>query len=134
MVADVVIETEHAAWTLVAESARNDLTDGDQAAAIVDAGGWFRGCAPALLRRDRVERHEQVGWCGVAEPIFTVTRQRSAPVCNESPAAPTHVQWGAIQWSQLTALLQDCCEAANLPPIERALARNALEWLIRVGV
>ena len=45
-----------------------------------------------------------------------------------------HRSGGAIRWSELTALLQDCCEAANLPPIERALAQNALDWLTTVGV
>jgi hypothetical protein len=32
------------------------------------------------------------------------------------------------------ALLQDCCGAATLPPIERALAQNALDWLRSVGI
>ena len=134
VVPDVVIETEHAAWTLVVESVRNDLTDGDTVAAIVDAAAWFAGARPH--------------YCGVIESSATnksvgavlqsrysrsrdSARLRSA---TRGPTTPTHVQWGAIQWSQLTTLLEDCCEAANLPPIERALARNALDWLRRVGV
>jgi hypothetical protein len=134
VVADVVIETEHAVWTLVAQSARTDLTDSDQAAAVADAGAWFAG----------TRQH----CCGVIESSATnrslgsvlqsrysrsrdSARLRSA---TRGPAAPIHVQWGAIQWSELTALLQDCSEAANLPPIERALARNALDWLTTVSV
>jgi hypothetical protein len=39
-----------------------------------------------------------------------------------------------MRWPELAALLRDCCEAGNLPAIERALAHNALDWLIRVGV
>lgn len=43
VVADVVIETEHAVWTLVAQSASTDLTDSDLTAAVADAGAWFAG-------------------------------------------------------------------------------------------
>ena len=32
-----------AVWTLIAESARNDLTDSHSMAAVVDAGAWFAG-------------------------------------------------------------------------------------------
>ena len=134
VVADVLIETEHAVWTLVSQSAKNDLADSDQTAAVVDAGAWFAGA--------------RQNCCGVIESNATnrtlgsvrqsrysrsrdSARLRSA---TRGPAAPTQVQWGAIRWSELTALLQDCCEAANLPPIERALAQNALDWLTTVGV
>ena len=58
-------------------------------------------------------------------------RLRSA---TRGPATPSRVQWGVIQWSELTALLQDCCDAANLPPVERALAQNAVEWVGRKEV
>lgn len=134
VVADVVIETEHAVWTLVAQSSSNDLRDSDQAAAIVDAGAWFAGA----------REH----YCGVIESRATTTspgavlqtryarsrdstRLRSA---TRGPATPRRVLWGATRWSALTALLQDCSEAANLPPIERALAQNALAWLTTAGV
>jgi hypothetical protein len=134
VVADVVVETEHAVWTLVAESASSDLTDSDQTAAVVDAGAWFAGA----------RQH----YCGVIESSATNTslgsvlqtrysrsrdsgRLRSA---TRGPATATRVIWGGIRWSQIAALLQDCCESANLPPIERALANNALDWLIHVGL
>ena len=134
LVADVVIETEHSVWTLVAAAARDGLIDSEKAAAVVDAGAWFAGA----------RQH----YCGVIES--TATNLRQAPVlqtrysrsrdsarlrsATRGPSAPTHVQWGAIQWSELSALLQDCYQAATLQPIERALAQNALDWLTTVGV
>jgi hypothetical protein len=134
VVADVVIETEHAVWTLIADSARNDLSDSHLTAAVVDAGAWFAGarqhfCGVLECRavntsfgsvlRNRYSRSRDSG------------RLRSA---TRGPATPSRVQWGVIQWSELTALLQDCCDAANLPPVERALAQNAVEWVGRKEV
>lgn len=134
VVADVVIETEHAVWTLVGPSERVDLTDGDQMAAVADACAWFAGS----------RQH----YCGVIEPSPTrrslgsvlqsrYSRSRHSArlqSATRGPTAPPYVQWGAIRWSELMALLQDCCGAATLPPIERALAQNALDWLRSVGI
>jgi hypothetical protein len=134
VVADVVIETEHAVWTLVAQSASTDVTDSDLTAAVADAGAWFAGA----------RQH----YCGVIESgatnksVGSVLQSRysrsrdSARIrsATRGPAAPTDVQWGAIHWQELTALLQDCREAATLPPIERALAQNALDWLTTIGI
>jgi hypothetical protein len=134
VVADVVIETEHAVWTLIADSARNDLSDSYLTAAVVDAGAWFAGA----------RQH----FCGVLEcravntSLGSVLRNRYSRSrdsgrlrsATRGPATPSRVQWGVIQWSELTSLLQDCCDTANLPPVERALAQNAAEWLTRVGV
>lgn len=134
VLADVVIETEHAVWTLLAASARRDATDGAEAAAIVDAGSWFAGA----------RQHH----CGVIEaPAGTrsagrllqarysrslhSTRLRSA---TRGPASPADVTWGAIAWPDIAALLDDCCQSAALLPIDRALARNALDWLARSGL
>lgn len=129
VVLDVVIETEHTVWTLVAEPAMNDVVDGDQVA-IVDAGAWFAGA----------RQH----YCGVIEsgprPVSPgsvlqsrYSRSRDSARLRSptrGPATPARVRWGAIQWSGLTALLQDCSAAPSLPPIERALA---LDWLRTTG-
>ena len=134
VVADVVIETEHAVWTLIAESASRDLIDSETAAAIVDAGSWFAG-----------GRHHHFGVIesaasntslgSVLQTRYSRSRD-SARVRSASrgPAASTHARWSGIRWSELTSLLRDCADAANLPPIESALAQNALEWLKRVDV
>jgi hypothetical protein len=34
----------------------------------------------------------------------------------------------------MTHIDLDCCAAANLPPIRRALAQHALDWLTTGGV
>ena len=64
LVADVVIETEHAVWTLVAVAARDGLIDSEKAAAVVDARAWFAGA----------RQH----FCSVIES--TATNLRQAPV------------------------------------------------------
>ncbi len=134
VVADVVIETEHAVWTLVMESTTKGLADGDLAASLVDAGAWFAGA----------RQH----YCGLIASstrrgsVGSILRRRYARSrdsallrsATRGPAAPIDAQWGAIGWPELAALLLDCDMAATLPPIERALARNALEWLTRAGV
>ena len=133
MIAEVVIETEHTVWTLVA-AAGGGLIDSDQAAAVVDAGTWFAAA--------RQHYYAVIESTATTLPLGSVlhtrysrsrdsARLRSA---TRGPATPTHVQWGSIQWWELAALLQDCSEAANLPPIDRALARNALEWLTSAGI
>jgi len=134
VVADVVIETEHVVWTLLAESARNDLIHSHLTAALVDAGAWFAGArqhfcgvlecstvgtSPGSVLRTRYARSRDSA------------RLRSA---TRGPATPARVQWGVIRWAELGSVLQDYCDASNLPAIERALARNALDWLIRVGI
>jgi hypothetical protein len=134
VVADVVIETEHTVWTLVAPSESTELADSDQTAAMADASAWFAGA----------RQH----YCGVIESNSGPTShgprlQRRYSRSRDSarlqsgtrgPTAPTRVAWGSMQWSALAELLQDCCDAASLPPIERALGQNALDWLRSVGV
>jgi hypothetical protein len=42
-------------------------------------------------------------------------------------------RFGALEWRDLAAILEECQEAQSLTAIERALARNAVEWLRRAG-
>jgi hypothetical protein len=133
VIADVVIETEHAVWTLIAQSASEPLADSERTAAVADAGAWFAGARQHYC--GVIESSSANGSLGsVLQARYARSRDsarlRSA---TRGPTALTHVQWGAIRWPELTALLQDCCEAAHLPAIERALARNAVEWLTTVG-
>lgn len=134
VVADVVIETEHAVWTLVAESTSRDVTDSHEAAGLVDAGAWYAGarehhCGVIASSAARVSMGSvlQSRYARSRESI----RLRSA---TRGPATPARVTWGTIGWPDLSALLQECAEADNLPTIERALARNAREWVTRVGI
>jgi len=131
VIVDVVVETEHAVWTLLADAPRNDPADSERMAAVVDAGTWFAGA-----------RHHH---CGVIESggsgasVGALLRCRylrspeSARLrsATRGPAAPGRVQWGALQWQDLEELMQECREASTLTAIERALAGHALEWLAR---
>jgi hypothetical protein len=129
VVVDVVIETEHDVWTLLAppEGALSHISE--RAADVLDAGGWLAGKRP----------HH----CGVIDPDgsevdvgpilsarYGRTRE-SAPLRSAArgPAAPAAATWGDLRWSQLAALLAECAGACNLSPVERALASNALRWL-----
>jgi hypothetical protein len=134
VVADVVIETEHAVWTLVAAAARGGQIDSEKAAALVDAGTWFAGA-----RQHYYGVIELTATNPPQRPVLHARYSRSRESARlrsatRGPSAPADAQWGAIQWPELAALLQDCSEADSLPPIERALAQNALDWLTTVGV
>lgn len=134
IVADVVIETEHAVWTLLADSPGRQLLDGADAATLADAGRWFAGArahycgvlewqaargAPGAVLQARYRKSSESA------------RLRSA---SRGPALPARVHWGGVRWPDLAALLRECRDAPSLPPIERALAGNAVDWLVRVGV
>lgn len=134
VVADLVIETEHAVWTVIAESAGRDVLDSEAAAAVVDAGAWFAGVRQhhcGLIESE--QRTTSLG--SVLQTRYSRSQQgarlRSA---TRGDAVPTHVGWGDIRWSDLASVVKDCSEAASLPPVERALAQNVLDWLTRVGV
>jgi hypothetical protein len=132
---DVVIETEHAVWTLIVEADRDRLLDDDQGIAdVVDAGSWLAGprehycgvieraagkVSPGSVLRDRYSRSRD------SAELRSSTR---------GPARPTRVVWGAVQWEDLAALLAECADAPHLPPIEQALARNVVAWLKQAGV
>lgn len=131
--ADVVIETEHAVWTLVAASASRDLSDSEAMAALADAGAWFAG-----LRQHYCGVIESPGgnhsWGAVLQTRYGRSREsarlRSA---TRGPAAPSLVRWGSIDAVELAAVLSECVDGSTLLPIERLLARNALEWLHRAA-
>jgi hypothetical protein len=132
--ADVVIETEHDVWTLLVATAADGADESDRAASVVDAGAWRAGA----------RQHH----CGVIESAAggpglgsllqaryarsrESTRLRSV---TRGPATPSPVAWTAIGWPDMAAVLEECGNASNLPPIERSLARNALDWLDAAGI
>jgi hypothetical protein len=132
---DVVIETEHALWTIIVGGVDTDWSEGDERAArVVDAGAWRAGA------RDH--------YCGIIEPETSgasmggvlarrYARSRDSVALRSStrgPAAPALKGFGAVPWTDVAAILRDCAEAESLPPIERALAQNAMAWLEDVGI
>jgi hypothetical protein len=133
LTADVVIETEHAVWTLAAEPTVC-LADGETAAAMVDAGSWFAGVRQ--LHCGVLESSESTAALGsVLRARYSRSRD-SARLQSSAPTASTTspVTWGSIGSRHLMALLHECSESGHLSRVERALALNALDWLASVGV
>lgn len=135
VMADVVIETEHAVWTLIVADGRDhSIDDLERVAHLVDAGAWLAGAreyccgvieaatASASLGDLLKSRYSRSG---------DSVRLRSD---TRGPAMPTMTACGAINWRDLAAVLHECEEAQNPSAIERALARNAVVWLQKVGV
>jgi hypothetical protein len=131
-VADVVIETEHAVWTLMVPAAGDDGDD-RTIAQMADAGAWLAGA------RDH--------YCGIIETRTTSTsfggvlkrryaRSRESVALRSATrgtAVPVLTRLGTLEWSDLVAILEECREARSLTAIEWALARNAVEWLRRAS-
>jgi len=130
-VADVVIETEHTVWTLLAPTAGYDGDD-SKVAQVADAGAWLAGAREHYCGIiDTQTTSSSFG--GVARRRYARSREsvtlRSA---TRGSAAPVLTRLGTIEWSALVSILKECQEAQSLTHIERALARNAVEWLRRV--
>jgi hypothetical protein len=134
VVIDAVIETEHDLWTLLVPPG-GALTDiSERAADVHDAGGWFAG---------RRSHHCGVIECDTPDSMIgsllksRYARSRESASLRSStrgPAAAAASTWGGLRWSDLAAVLAECRDADSLPPIERALARNAVDWLRSVGI
>jgi hypothetical protein len=130
-VADVVIETEHTVWTLMAPTAGYDGDDSKVAQA-ADAGAWLAGAREHYCGIIDTQT-TSTSFGGVVKRRYARSREsvtlRSA---TRGPAAPALTRLGTIEWSDLVSILNECQEAQSLTRIERALARNAVEWLRRV--
>jgi hypothetical protein len=132
VVADVAIETEHAVWTLIVAPGSHDGLE-DVPAQVADAGAWLAGAREHYL--GVIEPHtSDVSFGGVLKRRYARSAEslelRSSA---RGPARPASTRFGVLEWRDLTAVLQECQEAESLPAIERALARNAVDWLRTVG-
>jgi hypothetical protein len=135
--ADILIETEHAVWTLMA---RHDdwlevTEEGiDPVARLIDAGSWFAGtrdyhCGLIVFDPERTPVAKAlVQRYGRSENSLSLrSGSRSGPKVNVRGI-------GLMCWADLAAILGDCKESRVLSDIERALAGNALTWLAEVGI
>ena len=131
---DVIIETEHDVWTLIVPRHGEVPDIQERATHVIDAGGWLAGARPhhcGVIESDT--DNTMAG--SLLKSRYARSRDRAAPrSATRGPAAPIAITWGVIPWSDLAAILHECSEAGNLPPIERAPARNATDWLGAVGV
>jgi hypothetical protein len=134
VLADVLIETEAAVWTLIVADDREPWKDEHRVADVVDAGTWLAG----------VREY----YAGVIETSTTPTslgsvlkerysRSRESVMLRSSsrgPARASMIALGSLQWQDLSAILRECRDAHNLTDIERAIARHALVWLQNAGI
>lgn len=134
VIVDVVIETEHALWTLMAVGGIEWAEEEKAFARVLDAGAWLAGL--------------RAHYCGVIEAeasaasIGAVLRSRHSRSresirlrsAARGPAAPSGSSVGAVRWADLEAILRDAAEAQHLSPVERAAAQHTLAWLAEVGI
>ena len=139
VVADVVIETEHAVWTLMlcGDALRHvdaGSAKGDFASQVIDATSWYagtRGCYFGVLSGQR--RDQDAGMALVER--YVRSRDSLQLRSDTRGNAPSNVRGiGSVRWTDLAAILRDCEQADVLTNIERALARNAVTWLEQAGI
>jgi hypothetical protein len=139
VVADVLIETEHAVWALMlhenelrhsnAESATGDFTT-----QVIDAASWYagtRGCYFGVLSSQF--RHQDAG-VALVERYFRSKDSLRVRSDTRGSALSNVRGIGSIRWTDLASILCDCERSDVLTSIERALAGNALSWLDDVGI
>ena len=139
VVADVVIETEHAVWTLMlcGDDPRHvdaESVKGDFASQLIDATSWSagtRGCYFGILSSQ--PRHQDAG-VALVERYFRSRDSLQLRSDTQGNALSNVRGIGSVRWTDLAAILRDCEQADVLTNIERALARNAVTWLEQVGI
>lgn len=139
VVADVMIETEHAVWTLMSgddlrRRIEGDPATGDFAALLLDATSWYAGtrdCSLGVLSSHAA--HQDPGGSLVERYFRSKDSLRLRSNWRGNPLSNVRGV-GSLSWTDLAAILRDCERAEVLTDIERALARNVVEWLERVGI
>ena len=131
---DVTIETEHAVWTLITANPLHAEHVHDQMTTVIDAGGWLAGAREHYC--GVIEEHSDTR--SIAASLKTRYARSRASVqlrsASSRPAQPNLKAVGGMGWRDLSAILRDCEQSGSLPAIQRALARNTLAWLERVGI
>jgi len=136
-VADILIETEHAVWTLMVRPdgwLEETEAGSDSVARLIDAGSWLAGtrdyhCGLIVFDRERTPV--------ATAPVQRYRRsERSLSLRSGSRSGPKENVRGVglMCWADLAAILRDCEESQALSDIERALAANARAWLVEVGI
>jgi hypothetical protein len=131
---DVIVETEHAVWSLIVANQVNAGNVGERVTQVIDAGGWLAGAREHYF--GVIERESDAG--SIGESLKRRYARSSASLelrsASRGPARPRLDGMGSVRWRDLAAILRDCQHADNLPDIQRALARNTLMWLQSVGI
>jgi hypothetical protein len=139
-VADILIETEHAVWTLMvmgdddASWHEEDAGVSDPVARLIDAGSWLAGTRDyhfGLIVFDP----ERAPIAATVVQRYGRSRNSLSLRSGSKAGAMANVRGiGLVRWTDLAAILQDCEHARVLADIERGLARNAVTWLASVGI
>jgi len=131
---DVIVETEHAVWTLITANPVQPEHVHDQMTTVIDAGGWLAGAREHYC--GVIE--EEIETRSVADSLKTKYARSRASVqlrsASRPPAEPNLKAVGGLRWRDLSAVLRDCEQSDSLPAIQRALARHTLAWLESVGI
>ena len=138
VVVDVVIETEHAVWTLMicaddrTGCLEYDASGSDPAARAIDAGAWRAGTRPCYF--GIIESPTSRTSVDTLLQRYSRSRDSMEIRSGMRQGGLRNVRTvGVLRWTDLAAILRDCEEARVLTEIERAVARNARTWLERVG-
>lgn len=106
---DVLIETEHTVWALLAAD-NVDLRDPLA----------FRIRMEAARRAATSRAGTRECWIGTLGATPHPASRANRP--------------DALDWDELAVILRECRDSDLLSPIERALADNVVRWLTRVGI
>jgi hypothetical protein len=139
VVADVVIETEHAVWALMlcGENMRHveaESTKGDFASQLIDAASWYAGTRGCHFGVVLCEPNHQDAGVALVDRYFRSRDSLRLRSDGRGNYLSNVRGVGSVRWTDLAAILRDCEQADVLTDIERALARNVVTWLGRVGI
>jgi hypothetical protein len=137
--ADVMLETEHAVWTLMLSGdalrrVESDVAEADSATQLIDATSWYAGTRSCVVGIISCGARYQDAGVALVERYF---RSRESVRIRSDGRAHllANVRGvGSIHWTDLAAILRDCEQADVMTDIERALARNVVTWLHEVGI
>lgn len=139
VVADVVIETEHAVWTLMmcGENLRHlepAPAESDFASQLIDATSWYAGTRSCYLGIVASQSRQRDAGVALVDRYFRSRDSLQLRSDARGNALANVRGIGSVRWTDLAEILRDCERADVLTSIERALARNALTWLEQVGI
>jgi hypothetical protein len=130
---DVIVETEHAVWTLIVAKSAQAGDVHERMTELIDAGGWLAGAREHYCGAIEEDTDTRIGH-SLKKRYGRSSASIQLRSASRGPAGPTLKGVGGMRWRDLAAILRDCEQADNLPAIERALARNTLGWLQKVGI
>lgn len=139
VVVDVLVETEHAVWTLPVHGVPDGPGDesgepGDWVSRVIDAGIWRAGRRHYCF--GMIEADDGGTGSSGAVVLERLSRSKASVDLRSGVRGASAALGGAgvVRWPDLADILRDCEQATALTAIERDLARNAVAWLERVGV